>query len=89
LSSGCRVQLVHPVSLSYYLISQSPDITTWSPLGVFIMATGTFLARMKKNVVLKEANDSVLFQENKLYELYFLSLVQIYRMTILHGKVSG
>jgi len=80
---------IQQVSSSYYLISPSPNITTWSPLGVFIMVIGTFLARTRKNAIFKEANDSVLFQENRLHELYFLSLGQIYRMTILHGKVSG
>jgi len=28
---------IQQVSSSYYLISPSPDITTWSPFGVFIM----------------------------------------------------
>jgi hypothetical protein len=75
------------VSSSYYLISPSPDITTWSPLGVFITGVGTFLARTKKKAIYKEANDPVLFQKNRLHKFYFLSLGQIYRMTILHGEV--
>jgi len=64
---------IQQVSSSYYLISPSLDITTWSPLGVFIVGIGTFLARTKKNAIFKEVNGSILFQENRLHDFYFVS----------------